>query len=78
MSKKVEVLKKEHKDIWQWAGTRKSALNCSENLIEEMINVSKEQFEEMGEELLDVHVFRYEPRVFPFVTIEFLLRKKKE
>lgn len=78
MSKKVEVIKKQQKDLWKWAGTRKSALNCGETLIEKMIDESKKQFEEMDEELLYVHVFKYEPRAFPFVTIEILSQPKQK
>ncbi|MEK4654400.1 hypothetical protein [Niallia sp. FSL W8-0954] len=77
MDKKIEVIKKQQQDIWKWVGTRKSAINCVESLIDEMIDWRRKQSEEMGEELLDVNVFKHQSS-FPFVTIEFLLRPKQE
>lgn len=74
----TDVIKKQSPDIWKWAGTQISALSCSETLIDEMIEIKKRQIEGSGRELLDVHVFRPEKRVFPCVGIEFLTRPKQK
>ncbi len=77
MNKMTDVIKKQSPDIWKWAGTQISALSCSETLIDEMIENEKKQLEESGRELLDVHVFKSEERVFPIVGIEFLTKPKQ-
>ncbi|MDE1429429.1 hypothetical protein PVN37_22445 [Bacillus licheniformis] len=77
MNKMTDVIKKQSPDIWKWAGTRISALSCSETLIDEIIANKKKQLEESGRELLDVHVFKPEERIYNCVGIEFLTRPKR-
>ncbi len=77
MNKITDVIKKKSPDIWKWADTRITALSCSETIIDEMIEIQKKHIEESGRELLDVHVFKSEERVFEFVGIEFLTRPKQ-
>lgn len=77
MKKMTDVMKMDSPDIWKWAGTEISRLICSETLIEEMVEIQKKQIEESGRELLDVHVFKWEDRVYPIVTIEFLTKPKQ-
>lgn len=74
----IDVLKRKSPDIWQWADTKISVLSCSETLIDEMIEMMREQFEDSGRELLDVHVYRLETRILPCVCMKFLTRPKQK
>ncbi|GER74830.1 hypothetical protein [Weizmannia acidilactici] len=76
MDIKTDLIKKQSPDIWKWAGTEISALICSETLIDEFIECEKKKIENSGRELLDVHVFKWDNRVYRMVTIEFLTRPK--
>ncbi|OLN23594.1 hypothetical protein BTO30_03215 [Domibacillus antri] len=78
MDNKIDLIKKQYTDFWEWVGTRKSSITCSEKLIDEMVDESKLKFEENGEEILDIYVYKYEEGLLPFVTIEFLTRPKQK
>ncbi|MGI2851607.1 hypothetical protein ACRS6Y_15230 [Bacillus cytotoxicus] len=78
MSKRTDIIKKQPPDFWQWAGTQISSISCSETLIDEMIEIQKEQIEDSGRELLDVHVSKSEKRVYTIVRIDFLIRPKQK
>ncbi|MCA1025027.1 hypothetical protein LCM23_02915 [Cytobacillus kochii] len=77
MSEKLNIIKMQSPEIWQWAGTTINSLTCSESLIEEFIDSKKRKIEKAGMDLLDIHVFKWDDSGYEMATIEFLIRPKQ-
>lgn len=78
MCKKDNIIKRQSPEIWQWAGTTITSLICSETLVDEFINSQKQKIENVGLELLDVHVFQWEDSVYGMATMDFLIRPRQD
>jgi hypothetical protein len=76
VSSKIDIIKRQSPEIWQWAGTTITSLICSETLIDDFIESKKQKIEKAGLELLDIHVFKWEDSVYHMATIEILIRPK--